>query len=130
MFVSTGNNFGAGPISFKDVQESEYVVLNAKISCVPTSAAYQAAEQLEIYVPALSIDRSAESFATAVYTDRVPHTGYTTVFDGGTFLKTWIKDRNRSFPPLTERLISRSTSRPCSRASTPGRIPSAARRRA
>lgn len=94
MFVSTGNNFGAGQISFKDVQESNYVVLNTKFTCVPTSEEYQAAEQLEIYVPDLSIDRSTVSFATGLYTDRVPHSTYTTVHDGGTFLKTWIKDKN------------------------------------
>jgi hypothetical protein len=59
MFNSTGNNFGAGQISFKDYQAENYVVLNSKFSFDPTSPDYQACEQLEIYVPDLSIDRSA-----------------------------------------------------------------------
>ena len=29
MFNSTGNNFGAGQIAFKDYQASNYVVLNS-----------------------------------------------------------------------------------------------------
>ena len=59
MFNSTGNNFGAGQISFKDYQASNYVVLNSKFTFDPTNADYQACGQLEIYVPDLSIDRSA-----------------------------------------------------------------------
>ena len=58
MFNSIGNNFGAGVIQFKDVQESNYIVLNAKFTCSPQSADYQAAEVLEITVPKLSISRS------------------------------------------------------------------------
>ena len=53
MFNSTGNNFGAGQISFKDYQAETYVVLNSKFSFDPTNADYQACEQLEIYVPDL-----------------------------------------------------------------------------
>ena len=53
MFNSTGNNFGAGVIQFKDVQESNYIVLNAKFTCNPQSQEYQAADVLEIYVPTL-----------------------------------------------------------------------------
>ena len=60
MFNSTGNNFGAGQIRFKSYQASNYVVLNAKFSFDPTNENYQACDQLEIYVPDLSID--AESF--------------------------------------------------------------------
>ena len=59
MFNSTGNNFGAGQITFKDYQAENYVVLNSKFSFDPTNADYQACEQLYIYVLALSIDRSA-----------------------------------------------------------------------
>lgn len=59
MFNSTGNNFGAGQITFKDYQASNYVVLNSKFSFDPTNADYQACDQLEIYVPDLTIDRSA-----------------------------------------------------------------------
>ena len=59
MFNSTGNNFGAGQITFKDYQASNYVVLNSKFTFDPTNADYQACDQLEIYVPDLTIDRSA-----------------------------------------------------------------------
>ena len=58
MFYSTGNNFGAGQITFKDYQASNYVVLNAKVTFDPTDPDYQACDQLEIYVPDLTIDRS------------------------------------------------------------------------
>ena len=58
MFNSTGNNFGAGQIQFKDYQAPNYVVLNAKVTFDPTNPAYQACDQLEITVPDLTIDRS------------------------------------------------------------------------
>lgn len=48
MFNSTGNNFGAGQISFKDYQAENYVVLNSKFTFDPTNADYQACDQLEI----------------------------------------------------------------------------------
>ena len=70
MFNSTGNNFGAGTIQFKDYQASNYVVLNAKFSYDPTNAAYQAADVLEIYVPDLSIDRSAGAGVILTVQDR------------------------------------------------------------
>lgn len=60
-FNSTGNNFGAGQIAFKSHQEENFVVLNAKFTYNPESPEYQAADVLEIYVPDLSIDRSAIS---------------------------------------------------------------------
>ena len=41
MFNSTGNNFGAGQITFKDYQAENYVVLNSKFSFDPTNADYQ-----------------------------------------------------------------------------------------
>lgn len=44
MFTSTGNNFGAGSIQFKDYLADNYVVLNAKFSYDPSNAAYQAAD--------------------------------------------------------------------------------------
>ena len=70
MFNSTGNNFGAGVIQFKDVQESNYIVLNAKFTCSPQSAEYQAAEVLEIKVPKLSISRSTIAGVVARYKKR------------------------------------------------------------
>ena len=94
MFNSTGNNFGAGVIQFKDVQESNYIVLNAKFTCSPQSAEYQAAEVLEIKVPALSIARSTIAGVVARYKERGTSYGYPYVRDGGTVLKSWVKDAN------------------------------------
>lgn len=70
MFNSTGNNFGAGSIQFKDYQAENYVVLNAKFSYDPTNAAYQAADALEIYVPDLSINRSTVAGVIMTFQDR------------------------------------------------------------
>ena len=94
MFNSTGNNFGAGVIAFKDVQESNYIVLNAKFTCSPQSAEYQAADVLEIYVPALSIARSTIAGVVARYKERGTSYGYPYIYDGGTVLKSWVKDAN------------------------------------
>lgn len=95
MFNSKGNNFGAGVISFKDVQERNYVVLNARFTCSPQNPEYRAAEVLEIHVPALSIDRSAEAGVIARFKDRMPSSyGTTRVYDGGTVLRSWIRDAN------------------------------------
>ena len=44
MFTSTGNNFGGGAIQFKDVQESNYLILNARLTADSDSAANQAVE--------------------------------------------------------------------------------------
>lgn len=92
MFNSTGNNFGAGVIQFKDVRESNYIVLNAKFTCSPQSAEYQAAEVLEIYVPGLNINRSIEAGVIARYKQRRSPSGYDCIWDGGTVLKSWVKD--------------------------------------
>ena len=94
MFNSISNNFGAGVIQFKDVQESNYIVLNAKFTCNPQSAEYQATEVLEITVPALSIARSTEAGVIARYKERGTSYGYPYVRDGGTVLKSWVKDAN------------------------------------
>ena len=50
MFNSISNNFGDGTIQFKDYQEENYVVLNAKFTYDTTSPEYQAADVLEIKV--------------------------------------------------------------------------------
>ncbi len=92
MFNSISNNFGAGVIQFKDVQESNYIVLNAKFTCSPQSAEYQAAEVLEIYVPGLNINRSTEAGVIARYKERGVSYGYPYIYDGGTVLKSWVKD--------------------------------------
>lgn len=94
LFTSTGNNFGAGSISFKSHQEQNFVVLNAKFCYDPTSEAYQAADVLEIYVPDLSIKRSAITGIFMTFRDRYVYSSYTWNNDGGTVLKSWIKDKN------------------------------------
>ena len=94
MFNSISNNFGAGTIQFKDVQESNYIVLNAKFTCDPQSAAYQAAETLEITVPTLSIDRSTVAGVVVRFQDRQVAYGRTYNYDGGTVAKSWVKDAN------------------------------------
>lgn len=73
MFNSTGNNFGGGVIQFKDVQESNYIVLNAKFTCSP---------------------QSAEAGVMARYKERGTSYGYPYIYDGGTVLKSWVKDAN------------------------------------
>lgn len=94
MFNSTGNNFGAGVIQFKDVQESNYIVLNAKFTCSPQSTEYQAAEVLEIKVPALSIARSTIAGVVARFKYSETAYGYTNIYDVGTVLKSWVKNAN------------------------------------
>jgi hypothetical protein len=94
MFNSTGNNFGAGQISFKDYQAENYVVLNSKFSFDPTSPAYQACEQLEIYVPDLSIDRSAVGAVFLRFEEDQHYSWGDAIYDGGSVLKSWVKDKN------------------------------------
>ncbi len=91
MFYSTANNFGVGQITFKDYQCDSYVVLNAIFTYDPTNADYQAAEQLEITVPDLSIPKSAESGVFLSFKYRPKSTWNN---DGSTVLKSWIKDKN------------------------------------
>lgn len=61
MITSTGNNFGAGQISFKDYQCERLVVLNGKFSFNNKSEAFKSASVLEVYLPELSIPRSGMS---------------------------------------------------------------------
>ena len=93
-FNSTGNNFGAGAIAFKSYQEQNYVVLNAKFSFRTDSPEYLAADVLEIYVPDLSIERSAITGVMMRFIDRRTFSNRTYSYDGGTVLKSWIKDKN------------------------------------
>ena len=86
MFYSTGNNFGGPLISFKDYQGEHEIVLNAFFDFSPTNAAYQAANQLEIYVPDLVFNRSAVAGAFL--------TGMGSKGAVGTVVKTWIKNKN------------------------------------
>ena len=89
-FNSTGNNFGAGQIAFKSHQEQNFVVLNAKFTYNPENADYQAADVLEIYVPDLSIDRSAISGVFLRFRDVRDSYGYTWDNSGGTVIKSWV----------------------------------------
>ena len=94
MFNSTGNNFGAGQIQFKDYQASNYVVLNAKFSYDPTNLEYQACRRLEIYVPDLTIGRSAVCGVFVRFVDDHHSQWGDSVYDGGTVLKSWVTDKN------------------------------------
>ena len=94
MFNSISNNFGAGIIQFKDVQESNYIVLNAKFTCSPQDDAYKAAEVLEITVPALTIGRSTEAGVIVSFTDRREYYGRIENYDACTVAKSWVKDAN------------------------------------
>lgn len=94
MFNSTGNNFGAGVIQFKEAKESNYLVLNAKITCSTQSAAYQAAEVLEIYVPTLPFARSTDAGVVILFKHSEEYYGRTYLYDAGTVAKSWIKDEH------------------------------------
>ena len=94
MFNSTGNNFGAGTISFKDYQCDDYIVLNSKFTIDTTSAAYKAASVLEINVPDLSINKSAVTGIVIRFLDHREMSGKTYIYDGGTAVKSWVKDKN------------------------------------
>lgn len=94
MIVSRENNFGAGQILFQAYQASNYVVLNAKFTVDPTTEAYQAAEVLEIKVPALSIDRSTVTPVFLAFHDRRESYGSLGSHDSSTILRSWIKDAN------------------------------------
>ncbi|MCR5535774.1 MAG: hypothetical protein K6F47_11510 [Bacteroidaceae bacterium] len=94
MFYSTGNNFGAGTIQFKDYQAENYVVLNAKITYDPSNANYRAVNVLEIYVPNLSIERSAVAGVFLTFVDREVMGESIWNYDGGTAVKSWIRDEN------------------------------------
>ncbi len=64
MITATGNNFGAGTISFKAYASADVVVLNGKIDVDVTTPEFLAASQLEIYLPDLPMRKSAD---TAVF---------------------------------------------------------------
>ena len=94
MFYSTGNNFGAGPILFKSYQAPNYVVLNAKFTFDPMDERYRLNQQPEIYVPDLSIDRSANAGVFIRFIETKHYSWGDPRYDGGTVLRSWIKDRN------------------------------------
>lgn len=84
--TATGNNFGAGDISFRAFFEENYLILNSEVSFDPSNAAYQAVEQLEIYVPDLPLEKSAITGMLMF--------GTLNGQKNGTAIKAWIKDKN------------------------------------
>lgn len=92
MFYSTGNNFGAGAIKFKEARESNYIVLNATVTCDSGCAAFLGAEVLEIYVPELNISRSTETGVVMFFEDSIDSYGTHYNLNKGVFVKSWIKD--------------------------------------
>lgn len=86
MITSTGNNFGAPQIEFKDYQEKDLVILNGTFQYDPLSEDYINADTLEIYLPDLQIKKST---ITSVYLlSSQPEFRY------GTIIKSWVKDKN------------------------------------
>lgn len=93
MITSTGNNFGAGPIQIQDYQSAELIVLNTRFNIDTTTAEYRQAEQLEIYLPELSISQSSVT-SCCIKTEELLYEGmsYEELVPVGTIVKTWIKD--------------------------------------
>lgn len=94
MITSTGNNFGGSAIEIKDYQSEKLIVLNAKFDIDTTSEAYQRADVLEIYVPDLTLNKSAEAacYMHSYYSEKVSYG--VLEYSLGTVLRTWLKDRN------------------------------------
>lgn len=82
--TSTGNNFGADPITFKTYYENGLLILNGRLTVDPQTPEFIAAETLEIYVPQLPLSRSVN---TALYLAHALGSQ-----PGLTILKSWIKD--------------------------------------
>ena len=70
MFKSISNNFGGPEIMFRAAQHDRYAVLNAHFTYDPADTAYLAANELEIKVPDLSMDKSTEAGVIAVCRDK------------------------------------------------------------
>ncbi len=67
MITCTKNNFGCGPIEFRDYQSDRLCVLNGKFVIDTASEEYKAAESLEIKLPdAFRMKRSAVSTAILI----------------------------------------------------------------
>lgn len=86
MITATGNNFGAGTIQFKDYQSEEIIVLNGAVTYDPSNEEYVAADTLEIYVPTLSLKRSAPTALFIRYTYNSSEVV--------SIVKCWIKNAN------------------------------------
>ena len=77
------NNFGVAEIEFRFWQEKGLVILNGVVCINTDNEKYKAAEVLEIYVPDLSVSRSA---VTAVFLRSSKADGASTI------VKSWIRD--------------------------------------
>ena len=86
MITATGNNFGAGTIQLKDFQSDKMIILNGRVPLDPSQADYEAASQLEIYVPDLMLPKST---TTAVFLH-----GLSWEKKYVTAVRSWIKDKN------------------------------------
>lgn len=84
--TAKSNNFGAGAITFKTLQNENHIILTGEVHVDTSNPAYLAADVLEISVPSLSIKKSAISAVPMLAAGELPRQG--------TYAKTWIKDRN------------------------------------
>lgn len=85
MIISTGNNFGAGHIEFKEFVSDNMVILNGRFSFDHTKEEYLNAKELEIYVPELPMKRSLETAVFMVFDNQIGRMG--------TIVKSWIKNK-------------------------------------
>lgn len=85
MIISTGNNFGAEHIEFKEFFSENIVILNGRFSFDHTKPEYLNAKVLEIYVPDLPMKRSLDTAVFMLYDNQIGRMG--------TIVKSWIKDK-------------------------------------
>ena len=85
MIISTGNNFGAEHIEFKEFFSENMVILNGRFSFDHTKPEYLNAKVLEIYVTELPMKRSLETAVFMLYDNQIGRMG--------TIVKSWIKDK-------------------------------------
>ena len=95
MIYSTGNNFGCSAIEIKDYQSEKVIVMNALFTIDPKNEAYRNASVREIYVPDLAFGKSSNS-SCFMRSEQLKWQGmsYETLYEVGTCLTTWIKDKN------------------------------------
>lgn len=86
MIISTGNNFGAEHIEFKEFVSDNMVILNGRVSFDHTKEEYLKSKVLEIYIPELPMKRSLETAVFLIYDN--------TYGRMGTIVKSWIKNYN------------------------------------
>ena len=93
MITTLGNNFGTEEIIIKDFQSDRLIVLNSRFVIDTTCDAYRSADVLEIYVPDLTLDRSALTccYMHSYYSREIQWV--TSEYAPGTIVKTWIKNR-------------------------------------